>query len=99
MALLERIRRLNVEYLSLAQDISRASALAAALLGVNQEVVQIIGLTPLTKFRPLAHSPMLVPQLRVQDAGVWHRFAQERIDVNQLLHEFLRTLPADFPES
>jgi hypothetical protein len=92
----ELIRRVNAEYLSLAQELSRCSALAAPLLGVNQEIVHIIEATRLTRFHPLVNSTMLVAQLRFQDPEVWRRFASGSMDANQLLHEFLRTIPAEF---
>ncbi|MEW5890494.1 MAG: flagellar transcriptional regulator FlhD [Pseudomonadota bacterium] len=91
-----RIRKFNAEYLSFAQELARTSPAAAPLLGVTQEVVDILEAAPLSKFQALVCTNMLISQLRIVDPGLWRKLAEGKVDRNQLLHAFVKTVPAEF---
>lgn len=90
-----RIRKLNHEYLTLAQDLARLYPAAPALLGAPQEIVDILETTPLSRFTPLIETDMLIAQIRLSDVETWRRAAKGNLDTHQLLHAMLRTVPME----
>lgn len=95
-SIVSQIRKFNAEYLSFAQELARNTPAAAPLLGVPQEIADILEAAPLSKFQSLVCSNMLISQLRIPDPTLWRRLAEGKIDRNQLLHAFVKTVPAEF---
>ena len=92
----DNIHRFNSDYLAFAQQLARTTPAAAPLLGIPQETVEILESAVLSKLNPLIRFNMLLPKLRFSDAQFWQSVVDGRIDQNQMLHAFLKTIPAEF---
>jgi len=89
-----RITSFNESFLNLAQELCRTSPLAANFLGINQEVADILVELNLSQCQCLIQSTSLLATLRMSDPKVWQKLRDGKLDDNEILHAFLRTIPS-----
>lgn len=88
--LIGRIEKMNHEYLVLLRDVARRDPGAAVVMGMKNDLVEIMQSAPLNKIVSIAKCNFLLMVPRINDLDFWKKVADGSTDTIDLIHQVLK---------